>query len=334
MAAAASGGAPAPLPLPEGATLLAAGPEGSFIDRIAAQMLPLLARAPPDGARIGKTNAGGVDGVTGANQFDASAAADGSAAMLVPGCAALAWLAGDPRAQFDPAHWIAIAGGVTPAVLIGRAGIADIAAHRRLRVAAARRSELPLAALLCLELLGAPAVPVSGVGNDAEARAAFAAGTIDFYLLSGSRAEARADRFLTAGVRPVFCLGAPDARAALAPDPAFPGLPDFGAVHRELRGAAPSGPLFEAWRAAAMATQLAFVLVLPQLTSAASVALWREAGARAGSDAAMRALAGVEGMRLLISPEVSTDAAMLTPGTQALLEMRGWLSASRNTGLD
>ena len=44
---------------------------------------------------------GSADGVTGANQFEARGAPDGQTVLLVPGQAAVAWMVGDPRAQFD-----------------------------------------------------------------------------------------------------------------------------------------------------------------------------------------------------------------------------------------
>ena len=58
----------------------------------------------------------------------------------------------------------------------------------------------------------------------------------------------------------------------------FPEVPHFAELFATRTGNKPRGPLYDAWCAAAAAAQLEFGLVLPQLTPAAMVSLWRRAG--------------------------------------------------------
>ena len=106
-----AGSPPAATGLPEGAGLIIAGPPQGRLDRWADLLVPALGRAMPSAfARpamppLMRSAVGGVDGVTGANQFEARISPDGGTALLLPGSAAMAWLVGDPRAQFDAARW-------------------------------------------------------------------------------------------------------------------------------------------------------------------------------------------------------------------------------------
>ena len=41
--------------------------------------------------------------------------------LLAPGEAALAWMVGDPRAQFDVGHWVPVMAGTASAIVVGTA---------------------------------------------------------------------------------------------------------------------------------------------------------------------------------------------------------------------
>jgi hypothetical protein len=90
------------------------------------------------------------------------------------------------------------------------------------------------------------------------------------------------------------------------------------------QGEPPDGPLYDAWRAVAVAAQMSFLLALPALTPAALVSLWREAGIHAAplSDpaaaSAARVLPWPEANRF-VAPIASTDAT-------TLIELRRWLA--------
>jgi hypothetical protein len=257
--------------------MIVAGPDGGRVDRIATQLAPLLARRLSPGTAIRRRGTGGIDGVTGANQFSTRASPDGETVLLVPGAAALAWLTGDTRAHFDTASWVPVMAGMSSGVLLGRLPEGGITQGARLRIAA-ELTGFDLPALLAVDLLGAVPVPVRGLRNDAAIRDALLQGHIDLAFLRDRLVPERVVALQRAGAAALFSLGAITEAGELARDPAFPALPDFAEYYKARRGAPPEGPLYPAWRAAASASQLDFALVLPQLTPASFVATWRQAG--------------------------------------------------------
>ena len=113
-------------------------------------------------------------------------------------------------------------------------------------------------------------------------------------------------------------------------DPAFPEVPHFAELFATRTGNAPSGPLFDAWCATAAAVQLAFGLVLPQLTPAAMVALWRRAGIDAAAAPGVRATAATVNVRPLAGPTATANTAVIAAGAPALAELRRWLASRFN----
>lgn len=299
--------------------VLVAGPDGGAMARWAAAITPPLGRALPSPA-MRETTVGGVDGVTGANQFDTRTPADGATALLAPGDAALAWLVGDPRARFDVAHWVPVLAGATPGVLVGRAALAP---GKRLRIGAAGPAGADLPALLALDLLGIPCEPVFGLG-EAQALSAFSSGETDLVLLRGAGVPARLAAL--PGARPLLGFGASDESGQLVRDPLAPDAPSLPEVHAALRGGAPDGSLFEAWRAAAAASQLAFGLVLPRLTPPEMVALWRRAGNAASLAPEMQAMAASSATRPLATQAATAGIARIAVDSASLLELRRWLA--------
>ncbi len=246
------------------------------MDSWAEWLAPGLGRALPPGTPLRKDLVGGVDGVTGANQFEARIVPDGGTALLLPGSAAMAWLVGDPRARFDVGQWVPALAGVTPGLVMSRL---PLPAHggAPLRVAASGPTGPELPALLALDLLGAAWVPVFGL-TDACGDDALAAGQVDAVCLHGRRVAELAQTMAAAGAAPAVLLRQ---RRRGGAAPARPGLPGDAGRQRVAGGAAGDAPLRTAWRATAAASELEVALVLPQLTPAAMVALWRRACAQA-----------------------------------------------------
>ncbi|MBV8574962.1 MAG: hypothetical protein JOZ58_07980 [Acetobacteraceae bacterium] len=324
---------PSPEPssgIPESATLVAAGPEGSRIDRWARFIAAPLERALPTGTSLQATRAGGIDGVTGANKFEARVVPDGSTALLVPGTAAIAWLAGDPRAQFDAARWLPIMAGASPGVVVGRPGLGALVTGQRLRIAAGRLVGVDLPALLALDLMGVQAVPVLAGGDESTAIEAFAEQAADALFLNGARVPERAQELARVGARPLFSLGITDETGALIRDPLFPELPHVAELCSERGSRTVSGPLFQAWRATATASQLEFGLMLPQLTPASRVALWRRAAALATASPDLHSVCAADAIRALATPSAAVFTSGITIGSDSLLELRRWLAARYN----
>jgi hypothetical protein len=107
-------------------------------------------------------------------------------------------------------------------------------------------------------------------------------------------------------------------------------VPHLAQIHAMLRGAPPAGPLYDAWRATALGAQLAFGLMLPQLTPAAEIALWRRAAGEARETPALHTAAAQAGVRTLTPERAASVTATLAAGPAALLDFRSWLAERWN----
>jgi hypothetical protein len=319
--------APAPdaaAPFAETPRLLVAGPRDGLLNRWADALLPALEQSLPPDTSIQRIEIGSADGVTGANQFEARGAPDGMTVLLVPGQAALAWLVGDPRAQFDVGHWVPVMAGTSSGIVVGRPSVLT---DGRARVAASSPASPDLAALLGLHLLGAKMEPVLGLADPAAARGAFSQGAADAVLLCGHGVPEQFSALSAAGAQALFTLGAVDETGKIVRDPAFPAVPHFAELYATRTGKEPSGLLFKAWSAAAAAAQLEFGLVLQHLTPAAVVSVWRRAGADAAATLGVQATAENIGVRALAGPTATTNTAALAAPAPAMQELRHWLAS-------
>jgi len=312
-------------PFPDGATILVAGPDDGAMDRWAHLLQPALAQSLPPGVAMRKTAAGGADGVTGANQFDTRVAPDGRTVLLAPGETVLDWLVGDPRAKFDVGHWVIVMACVAPAVVVGRPAV--FAAGGSVRIAAAHPAGHDLPAVLGIELLGGRAELVPGVVEDDALQVAFARNMVDAVLLRGHKVPDQAKALVDAGAEPIFALGAHDEAGRLVRAAEFPDVPTFPELYARRRGTAPAGPIFDAWCAAAAASQLEFGLVLPQLTPASMVALWRRAGTDAAGALDVQSPAMSLDVHPLGGPAATANTAPVAANEAALLALRKWLAS-------
>lgn len=259
--------------------------------------------------------AGGLDGITGTNQFEAQAQPDGSAALLAPGTALMAWLFADPRVQSNLGYCVPLLAGFYPTLLAGRVDPTSLTRGQELRIGIARPDGPETAALLGLERLGL--VPVPGLVDFTLTQAAFAQLNIDVMLLRGT--SVAATLAASNDTRPICVLGTPDATGALLRDPALPDVPHLG----ELLGGIPDDPLSTGWRVAAVVAQQAFNLMLPPLTPAAMIALWQIAVEQAVALPDIRTMAVGQAVRLQAKP------GTLAANPAALTALRTWFAAYR-----
>ena len=327
-AAAALTNTVAAIPFPEGVSLLVAGPSGGDLSRWADTLQPALEQSLPPDTSIRRVDVGGADGVTGANQFEARGAPDGLTVLLVPGDAVLAWLVGDPRAQFDVGHWVPVMAGVNSAIVVARQAAGT--PNGVIRIGAAGPAGPDLPALLGLDLLGMRSAPVFGLADAGQLQNAFNQRAVDAVILRGHYMRDQLAAFTAAGGRPLFALGAHDEAGNTVRDPAFPDVPLLAEVCAIRSGRPPDGPLYDAWRASAAATQLDFGLVLPQLTPAAMVALWRAAGTEAAASLPLQARAITLEERSLGGPAATAATAAAAAHATALTALRQWLVSRFN----
>ena len=307
---AAPGMSAAQTSFPERPALVVAGPPQGRLDHWADLLIPALARVFPSAFAglaaqpIARSAVGGADGVTGANQFEAHVSPDGGTALLLPGSAAIAWLVGDPRAQFDAGRWLPAWAGVASAVLVSRVPLTP---GRTLRVGGVHPAGLTLPALLALDMLGIEVTPSADNVADAV-----------FHCGQGARMAAAAQH----GMAPVLTLGTVDPTGAWVRDPAFPAVPTANEIAvRE----APPPAMLAALRAAAAAAILDVALVLPQLSPANRVAVWRRACAEASATPGLISEAASLGVRAAPGPATATLTRAIAADVPTLLALRTWL---------
>jgi hypothetical protein len=292
---------------PEAATLLAPGPEEGPAAGFARRAAAGLSRGLVQAAALRVAVLGGADGVTAANRFATiSTTPDGRVLLLLPGAAAQAQLVGDSRARYEPRHWPVVCGSVMPAVLAGRMPASTASP---IRVALPSLAAAEAGSLLALDLLGRRCAPVvAGAGQTPDAL--IAQGQADATVLCGADILPRAALL---GLQPWFVFDTPG-------QPREAGLPDVPGL-AELLGDAP-GEMIDALRAAGAALRTRGLLVLPALTSADTVALWRGA-ARRWAEADRDTVE--PGTRRVLDGEAAAALAALCPAPEAALAYREWL---------
>jgi hypothetical protein len=315
-------------PSVENPKLLVAGPADGILNHWADALLPAFEQSLPPDTSIRRVEIGSTDGVTGANQFEARGVPDGQTVLLAPGRAALAWMVGDPRAKFDVAHWVPVVAGASTGLVVGRPAVLDPDGHARIGAASPAGSDL--AALLGLYLLGVRMEVALGLVEPGAPEKAFMQGAADAVLLHGQRVPERFSALRAAGAQPLFTLGMLDDTGRLVRDAAYPQVPHFTELYAMRTGGLLNAPLYEAWCAAAAAAQLEFGMVLPQLTPAALVALWRHAGSDAVASLGVQTVAASVNVRPWAGPIATTSTSAIAASAPALQELRGWLADRLN----
>jgi hypothetical protein len=312
-------------------TIVAGGPRNGEMDRWARALALGMSSSFPGQPMIDTQPVGGVDGVTAANRLDALVVPDGATAALLPGAAMIAWLVGDNRVQFSPSHWAPVLAGTTSCVIGVRNGLAFPAApgtaaasgtaltgaaqSQPLRLAADRPDSIDLAALIACARMDVDLQPVPGLGDEQARLAAFGAGEVDILVLGGEGVPADAGVLEASGGHLVCSFGQLDDQGRTIRDPLFPSLPTVD----ELATATPE--LVPAWRAAAAASRLDMMLVLPRLIDPSLVWRWREAGRSAIASPALAAAADASAVTLTSAsiPEVIFSALGAAPLDKATI---------------
>jgi len=318
---------------PAGYALLAAGPDGDLISRWADACALALGPGFPGNPVLQVQPVGGLDGVTGANKFDALVVPDGSTAAMFPGAALLAWLTGDSRVHFDPTHWVAVMAASNSGVLVVRQGQGMTPTPQTIQVGGALKLAVDqpdsndLAVLLALQRMNVQTSPIFGLrGTDAKTKA-FLAGEADAVFLCGEGVPEDIAPLAANGGVPVFSLGHMGDDGTLTNDPLFPTLPTaetFTPLNAD-------APYAAACQAAAAAARLDFLIALPHLTDPGAEALWQQAALTAVGAAALDSAADASSVRLRTSAGTAAElsALSLSPsdqlGLQNFLQTRfGW----------
>jgi hypothetical protein len=266
-----------------------------------------LAAGLMQGGRLDLRYGGGLDGVTGANQFDARAMPDGRQALLFPGSVIFDRLTGARPVSFDCGHVLPLLAATGPGVLMVRGArpAPGSAANRPpLRLAGGMPQSGSLVALLGLDLLGIAAIRVS---RESDANAVF---------LHGPHAAARAPGLAAAGYAPAFRTR--DSRAGFAQAPFF--LASLPAAR--LR----QDSLVAAWHGLAGAADLCAALVLPRHCPAEAIGRWRHAARAVLADDGLAGLARHQALHLAAGEEAAAGLAPMRLAPAAQMALCRWLS--------
>jgi hypothetical protein len=303
---------------PGAPTILVAGPPGGPIDHWAALIAEPLGKRLLQSAAVARENVGGPDGVTAANQFQARTPPDGATAMLMPGATAMSWLVGDPRVRFDAGRWAPLWGGEVSAIVASRSALVR---GRPVRVAVQNIVGPELAALLALDLMGIPVVPIAVAPTNLMP---FDQSDIDLVLLRGPTLKQDVPRLLARRWRLSFGLGMVDTDGQVARDPAFPQVPTaYELIEPSKTNQA--ADLLAALRSVAAAAALDLALVLPLLTPAAAVAWWRQGCSSLASVPDIQAEARRSLVRPIEAGLMAANVARITAEPSVLLALRRWL---------
>jgi hypothetical protein len=306
-------------------TLIVAGPPDSSTASWGRLLLPSLAGGMARGVPLSIRYVGGEDGVTAANQFDGRAVADGSQALLFPGCVALSWMAGDSRAQFDLSHFQPLLALTCTNVLMIRGGLAPPKHRRPVRLLCGTGPRPALTALMALDLIGIAAVPVHA---SVDAPLAVRNEVADAVFVHGSDVPGQVRTLMDAGLSPAFCTALPLPRAEPPSGHVLHGVPHLLSLLAPARR--DGDPLVTAWRGVATASALDVVLALPRMSTAASVTTWRRAcRASLGSDAIGQQIES-RSLQPLSDRDTASAMQLLWTDASAQSTFRRWLAERLN----
>jgi hypothetical protein len=260
-----------PPPFPDRPLVIVAGADDGPLSPYARAIADGLDQRLPATQAVRIRPSGGADGVTAANQFEASELPDGHATLMVSGAAAMAWLRGDPRAQYDIGHWLPVLTSLVSGVVL-----AGPPSHLRNDTLLAFEGDagMVLPAVLGLDLIGVPRIRVVQVDD---AAAALQRQEVDVAFLRGERTADRMEQATAAGGVPLFSLGDLDSANQLQRDPFLPHVPILPELLASRADRHIPSALLTAWNASAAAARLEMALLLPWLTPAGTVSWWRGA---------------------------------------------------------
>ncbi|GBQ30743.1 hypothetical protein AA12717_3564 [Gluconacetobacter sacchari DSM 12717] len=310
-------------------TLLVAGNAESAAGRWSTVLAPALAQGLESPSALDTHLTSGLDGVTGANQFDTQTVPDGATALVVPGAALVTSLAGDPRAHYDFGRWVPLMLSLLSPIVVGRAdlhrSLRDLVRDRPIRVAVSSEHGIELATVMAMAIFGFRPIPVMGIATAQEALAALRDGKVDVVQISDPMPPKALDDLLVplqeSRAVPLFTL-TDSVRATVHGQP----VRTFDERFAQERGHPPSGLLYEAWKIVAASASLEIGLVLPMLTPPAQVAAWRHAVGVAGNQSALDTFRNDSGRALVSGPECSGYLHAMTGEIPAVLMLRRWLA--------
>ncbi|MDJ0934817.1 MAG: tripartite tricarboxylate transporter substrate-binding protein [Kiloniellales bacterium] len=261
--------------------------EGGGSDTWARFYAPLLAANLPGEPTLVVKNIKGGGSTIGANQFASRAKPDGLTVLGTSGSTQFPYLLNDPRVEYEYKDWRLVmatpTGGVfyvsTELGIESAADLAKLAGRDDLKFGSQGATSLDLIPLLALEMLEIRPKAIFGMKGSGGRRLAFERGETNLDHQTSAAFIKKVKPLADAGKAvALMTWGAVDTKGEIVRDPTFPDLPSFKEVYTQIKGEAPSGPAWEAWKSFMIAGYAAQKMIfLPKDTPDEVLAAWRDA---------------------------------------------------------
>lgn len=232
--------------------------EGGGSDKWARFYAPLLSEAMPGNPTIIVKNMPGAGSTKGANWFATRVKPDGLTIFGTSGSTQFPFLLDDPRVKYNYADWSVVLATSTGGVAYLPPDLAKLWAEAPQKViegtdfiyGSQGATRLDLVPLLAWEMLGMKVEPVFGIKGRSEGRLMFERGEANIDYQTSSAFLSKVTPLVKDGKAvPIMTWGALDEEGNIVRDPTFPDVPTFKEVYTKVKGEAPSGPAWDAWKA-------------------------------------------------------------------------------------
>ena len=246
---------------------------------------PFLEKHLPGHPTIIVRNIPGARGIPGANQFQARAKRDGTAAIVVSASTVANFVFQKSKVQYELNKWEPILLSPQGAVVyaspsLGVSGPKDVTKlkGKALAFGGQSASSAELRTIVTLELLGLKSNYVWGL-NRGPVRLAFERGELNINYDSAPAYLKNVSALVKAGKAvPLYAFGVINDKGALVRDPNFADIPSFAEAYELMHGKKPSGDGYDAWISLLkMLTMVNKALMLPDGTPKPELDAWRTA---------------------------------------------------------
>ncbi len=232
--------------------------EGGGSDKWARFYAPLLSEALPGKPAVVVKNMPGAGSTKGANWFASRAKPDGLTIFGSSGSTQFPFLLGDKRVKYNYADWNVVLATATGGVAYLPADLAKkwqadpnaVIKSTNFVYGSQGATRLDLVPLLAWEMLGMKVEPVFGVKGRSAGRLMFERGEANIDYQTSSAFLSKVTPLVKEGKAvPIMTWGALDGDGNIVRDPTFPDIPTFKEVYTKIKGKAPSGDAWNAWKA-------------------------------------------------------------------------------------
>lgn len=232
--------------------------EGGGSDKWARFYAPLLQEALPGNPAIVVKNMPGAGSTKGANFFAERSRPDGLTILGTSGSTQFPYLLGDPRVKFDYKDWNIVLATATGGVAYLPADLGArwkedpkaVMADTNFIYGSQGATRLDLVPQLAFELLGMKVDVVFGLKGRGDGRLMFERGEANVDYQTSSAFLSKVTPLVKEGKAvPIMTWGALDGDGNIVRDPTFPDIPTFKEVYTSIKGEAPSGEAWDAWKA-------------------------------------------------------------------------------------